>query len=508
MKKLILSIIFVFTTLYADTVYEDVGDEFTIAKTGYSSWNSAYMTRTISGDNAIFRTKNPELHNLYTTITNNGNPSIGYFHHCTGGQQFSTTTGTCQCPNPEQVFTNGVCTCPVGTESAPFATCPPTPHPPSHCVAPCPEGQSRNQAGSCCPSGLGLFCNTETHEWSDCQCPEGSDAIPQGDGTFLCDLACDEGFERGEDGECQASCNICEEYKTNAELACQANEQYLYNFTCTPNEECSDAMISGQCISCTECVTRESERKIECSQYGAYVEGFQCGENPETCEVTNYNQGECIDDDTNPNDPNFGDGSQSNNDETNDIPDINNTAIEKTDANGDTKIDLPDYNPAFESIGDNIEDNRKAINAQTKANKQNAEFLSDKLDKIEANTKDIKDALTSDGSGISKEHTPNQEFDKAGFKEIITNELNQLSTEFTNSINHYWDNISSTYFERDYFIVNDCPTMPTLTFTIQNKEVVLISQERFDSYGIFPIFKKIIIFLFILSGILYAFRSE
>ncbi len=418
------------------------------------------------------------------------------------------------------------CVCPAGEELVSSQTCPASPSPTLSCKLPCADGYSRNSAGECCPNGLDVFCDIDTHLWSDCKCPDGNDMIDNGNGIFSCASPCDENSTRGGADvgyECIPNCNICNGVEDQAEQACQEMGQYLIDFSCIPNAECTDFVPSGSCVNapnCTECAERQITRADECRiLHGAYLSNFECSENLETCEVTNYNAGECIDDDSNPSDPNFGDGSQGNNDETNDIPDTNNSGqaipidsdndpSNGNDGKGGFDIDMPDYNPALETIGDNIEDGTKATNAQTKANKQNTEYLGKKLDDIVNNTKDIKDALDSDGSQISRDHTPNQEFDKDGFKDIITGELSDITADFKTSVDTYWDSISGTYFERDYFVVTDCPTLPTLTFTLQGQDVVLISQERFDSYGILPILKKIVIFIFTLSGVMYAFRSE
>jgi hypothetical protein len=135
---------------------------------------------------------------------------------------------------------------------------------------------------------------------------------------------------------------------------------------------------------------------------------------PERCAelggFINYD-GICTDDDSNPFDPDYGNSDESSSD---DIPDTNNTATststtKTTQSNPDgtsggtststttQSIEMPDYNPALESIGDKIAEGKKATEKQTASDKENTKYLGEKLDDIKKSIDEIKEGDGTSG---------------------------------------------------------------------------------------------------------------
>ncbi len=355
-------------------------------KAGYVVDTSSYPDLNFYFPNGL--SASPEWSKCDSTHTWKDYPEDNYSHYsCVG------------CPTADN---------PKATESFTPDQCPPsdTIQQPT-CLVPCEAGTHRNAMGGCCPDGFGMFCtasdgfkysessDTDSHSgwhWSSC-----ADTNQDNNGT------CPSGQEKDRFGACVAMC--------------PAGQYRDLTNECSPIPDCADNedfnTTSAQCEAkpqnpdddnpnCTECEERGQQRLEECSKLGngSFLEGFKCQEN-ETCEVTTYNAGVCTDNDNDPRDPNYGDGSQENNDNTDDIPNSTEENLTQTTQTNDdgtqtTTTTQRNYDDALEAIGDNIDDSRKATNAQTEANKENTEFLGKKIDATNEHLKDINDKLDQD----------------------------------------------------------------------------------------------------------------
>ncbi len=420
-------------------------------------------------------------------------------------KEFNSTVGSCTCTGEMVTDSVGDCVCPSPKEKVGVIPCGSTSPESFVCMLPCQEGYQRHDFGlGCCPIGQMGSC------LGGC-CEEIDFDI----NTSTCKTPCLQNEYRGDDGECHSGCNICDGAEQQAEQACEAQNQYLTDFECLPNADCTNFTVNGNCVNtptCTECEDRLIIRQNECSSLGSYLVDFDCSDNPTTCEVINYDSGECIDDDSSPLDPNYGDGSQDNNNDTNDIPDTDNSATSTTTTNttnsdgstststGSTTFDMPDYNPALETIGDNIEDVTKATNAQTKANNQNTDYLGKKLDKIDDSINDL-----TEGE-INIDYTPDIDLNSR-FIDKIDEAIGGKWIDFEVYIKDLYIDQKDKYFNQTY-VNKTCSSIPTVSFSILGSEYTIMSQAKLEEFGIITTLRSIIIFMFVISGVLVALRGD